>query len=303
MKILITSLNVLFFTIVLNNCAVNSDPFGTDTNSNISAVTDSGITTVDSIADDLVTGIGGVTSIDDITFGDPNFVTVDSCTGTDLSVCSTAGVRARDLSCTDGSISYTKNITLTFSTPSCSFNANGESFVRTHTSTITGPNGGTYVSTSDASNNYLGTSIGSGGKITDETSEYDIDILGINKKLSRSTGAVVWNHSIRTTPGKPLIINHFKRDGRVISSGELVVDHNIAGFTATMDFNSITYQRGCCYPTAGTVTVTLTGSITGVRTITFNQCGFANITNIDGSFITAQFFGCENSAAGDDATL
>ena len=301
MKILIIFLNVLFFTIVLTNCAVNSDPFGTDTNSNISAVTDSGITTVDSIADDLVTGIG-IASIDDMGVGDPNLVTVDSCSGT-WSGCS-SGVKTRNLSCTDGSISYTKDITLNFNTtPSCSFSTSGDYFIRTQTSTISGPNGGTYVSTSDASNNYLGTSVGGGSKITYETSEYDIDILGINKKLSKSTGTAVWNHSIRTTSGKPFIINHFKRDGRVISSGELVVDHNIAGFTATMDFNSVTYQRGCCYPTAGTITMTLTGSITGVRTITFNQCGFANITNIDGTFITAQLFGCENSATGDDAVL
>jgi len=49
--------------------------------------------------------------------------------------------------------------------------------------------------------------------------------------------------------------------------------------------------------------MTLSGKIVGVRTITFNQCGFANITNIDGTFVSAQLFGCENSASGDDSVL
>ncbi|MEI6093429.1 MAG: hypothetical protein WCQ47_07085, partial [bacterium] len=303
MKATIALIGVLFFTIVLTSCAINNDPFATDTNSNISAATDGGITTVGSIADDLVTGIAGITSIDESQFYNSNLVSVDSCSGNWTS-CS-AGLITRDVSCGDGSLAYTKNMVLTFSAaPSCSFSSNGEYFVKTHTATITGPNGGSYTSTSDAATNYFGDSIFGGTKITyNSASNYNIDILGINKKLAKNDGTVVWNHSIRTTSGKPLVINHFRREGRVISSGQLVINHNLAYFTTTMDFNSVTYKRGCCYPITGSITATFTGQIKAVKTITFNQCGFATITDIDGTFINMQFFGCENNAAGDDATL
>jgi hypothetical protein len=72
---------------------------------------------------------------------------------------------------------------------------------------------------------------------------------------------------------------------RVISSGTVTLYHNLAKYTATNSFNSVTWGSStCCYPTSGSVTTTFTGTKSGTGTMTFTStCGAATYVDSTGS--------------------
>jgi hypothetical protein len=61
--------------------------------------------------------------------------------------------------------------------------------------------------------------------------------------------------------------------------------HNLAKYTATNSFNSVTWSSStCCYPTSGSVTTTFTGAKSGTGTMTFTStCGAATYVDSTGS--------------------
>lgn len=57
-------------------------------------------------------------------------------------------------------------------------------------------------------------------------------------------------------------------------SGTITVHHNLAKYSATNTFNSVTWSSAsCCFPTSGSITTTFsgTGAPTGTYTLTFNS--------------------------------
>jgi hypothetical protein len=145
------------------------------------------------------------------------------------------------------------------------------------------PINGDYTTTSDTANNYSGVPIGGGALVVGGSSgSVLISIKGFTKSYTDGDGNLIWTHSIHSAYDNPLVLNHLARNGRIISSGAIIVDHNESAFTATLVFNNVTYTTtdasttNCCYPVAGTLTVTLTGSRTGTGTLTFSEtCGTA----------------------------
>ncbi|MEI6080321.1 MAG: hypothetical protein WCQ53_06780, partial [bacterium] len=97
----------------------------------------------------------------------------------------------------------------------------------------------------------------------------------------------LWSQTIYTDPSAPLVLNQLTRDNRKIISGTIIVDHNTAMFTTTMTFSNVTYTNGCCYPTGGTVTISVTGSRTEKDTLTFSStCDNGILTgNVSGTIL------------------
>ena len=93
-------------------------------------------------------------------------------------------------------------------------------------------------------------------------------------------GVLHWNHTVYTTT--PLTIVG-SGQYRVIQSGTIVVEHNIAQFTTTTTFNGpLTHMAGCPFPVSGSVTTVLSSG--GTETVTFTStCGVAALVNPDGS--------------------
>ena len=274
---------------------------GGTSSSDLTGVQETGVTATTAAADDAATGMV-LSSIDINEIGGQGVVADDNtqveadeytCTA-DWSACGSDGKKTRSVTCTDATSgnSYTKSVTLAFflngGSPdtTCKTNSAGKYFVRTYTSTLTDANG-TYTDTTVAANNYLGTSIGGGTTITRGTgTNYLLSIGGITRTLASAAGKTVWNHSIHSDPAAPLQLNQLARAGRIISSGTVIVDHNLAKFTANMAFSDVTYTAGCCYPTSGTIATTYTGSKTGTATLTFSStCGSASL--VEGSTTTA----------------
>ncbi len=107
----------------------------------------------------------------------------------------------------------------------------------------------------------------------------NIRILGLHRSLYSSSSAKISDHTIKTT--SDLVMTG--TDGtRQITSGTIVVQHNLARFTATTNVvSALTHTSGCCFPTGGSLQTTYTGSKTGTETITFQStCGKATVGSI-----------------------
>ena len=253
---------------------------------NLSDNVETGITVSSAVADDAASAGIGVTSlsIDETSDNGTAGINEFTCTG-NWTGCSSSGVKTRSVDCSNAStgIEYTKNLTVSFYKSDGSVDNTciglataGNYVVRTGTDTLTFPSNGTYTSTSTAANNYSGVSIGGGSQLSKNTDgTYSMAITGMSRSLVNAAGKDVWNHSIHTLSADPLVLNQFRRNGRKISKGTVIVDHNIAKFTASMAFSDVTYTNDCCYPISGTITTTLTGSRTGTVTLTFSSttCG------------------------------
>ena len=295
-RLIMSKKNILMLSIIVsivgtascsNNSINNPDP-------NLTQSIEAAVTVVSSLADDAATGQVGVSSLnnefyeaenstaDDNTV-DNNTVNINefACTNA-WSGCSSVGVKSRSTSCTDAVVTYlkyTKDISMSF------FNANGSvdaacvglattnNYVKkTGTETLAIPIDGYYNSTSAFVSNYNGTSIGGGSRIiknADATLSVIID--GVTKIHSDRNNIPLWSQTVRTDPSAPLVLNQLNRNGRNILSGTIIVDHNTANFTTTMVFSNVTYTSGCCYPTGGTVTITVTGSRTETDTLAFSS--------------------------------
>jgi hypothetical protein len=101
-------------------------------------------------------------------------------------------------------------------------------------------------------------------------------------------GATHWDHTVYTTTD--LTVNGSGAH-RVIVSGTIVVEHNLAHKVFTTTFNGpLNHEANCAFPISGSVTTTVqsSGSDNGkTETVTFSStCGMATITNTDGSVET-----------------
>lgn len=305
-RLLITFLSAVV-SVSMVSCVGNSS---VNYDIDLSSVTEVGVTVVSSIADDASTGDVGVSSVDVASFEDEiGTVGVDEFTCEDGWSSCVHGVRTRVTDCVNPAVNYTKDVSLSFFGPtgavdtSCTgLGTTGNYVTKSGTEKLIIPINGDYTSTSDAQNNYNNVSIGGGAEITKRADgSVLITINGINKNHTDRNDALVWTHSVHTDPSSPLVLNQLARNGRSISSGTVIVDHNESKFTATLVFNNVTYTTStsstgnCCYPVSGTLSVTLSGSRTGTGTLTFSQtCGTATYSG-DISGETLMMISCTSS--------
>lgn len=201
-----------------------------------------------------------------------------SCSRAFLQACS-SGVKQIDYSnCStpNGVRQMEGNVKLTFSNSSCTMSANGDSVTRTYNTEISGPRGGVVTNSSDAAQDYRGTSYGGGAKITKTASGYNLDILGKHKRMQRN-GRQLFDVSIRSLQSLE-VTGGLGRSARHVSNGQLEVNHNLAKFSSVITANNIQWGDCSCYPVSGSLSIAFSGSKTGSSTVTFtNECGVASL--------------------------
>lgn len=142
--------------------------------------------------------------------------------------------------------------------------------------------------------NYLSESVGGGVVTTFGVSNRTIQISGLHRARTLADGSAGFDHSVRTT--EALLVSGTKAGGtRKIASGAVRVDHNKLNYSATTSFSNVTWSSTCCYPTGGTLTLLLSGSLSGAATANFNTgtCGRVSVIDVKGKASEAQLFSCE----------
>jgi hypothetical protein len=176
---------------------------------------------------------------------------------------------------TNTSRSLTGQVQLNYSQSNCSLSSDGDQVVRTYSLNLTGPRGGVVNISSQSAQDYSGLSYGGGGKLTKTSSGHEIEILGKHKTFTRNNNTY-YSVSVRTL--NPLVLTGgLTRSSRVLSSGTIEVNHNLAKYTMTMTPNNVAWSNSCCHPVSGSFSVNYSGSKTGSATVTFNGCGTANL--------------------------
>jgi hypothetical protein len=171
--------------------------------------------------------------------------------------------------------SITGQVQLSYSHMSCTLASTGDQVTRTYDLDISGPRGGVLAHQSAVSVDYRGTSYGGGGRITKSASGWDLEVLGRHSQLS-FRDREIFNVSVRTLA--PLQISGtLSRAGRVISSGQLEVNHNVSKFTSVITPSNLTWSNACCHPTSGSLNVVYSGAKSGSATVTFQGCGSATV--------------------------
>jgi hypothetical protein len=168
-------------------------------------------------------------------------------------------------------------VRLTYSQSACTLSSTGDTVTRTYDLTLSGPHGGVATVSSASASDYRGTNYGGGGVLTKTASGYSVDVLG--KHIALNFRSIpLYSVSIRTLSTLQLT-GTLSRASRVWSSGQLEVNHNLAGFTAVFQPSNLQWTSGCCYPVSGSLSVQYSGSRTGSATVTFNGCGTANYSD------------------------
>ncbi len=149
-----------------------------------------------------------------------------------------------------------------------------------------------------------GTSIPNTGIIVTLTStgtnNRTIAINGLRKRFYGPYGKEWFDHSLVSPTSGPtmLTVTGSRAATNRTVSGEMTVYHNLAKFIATHTFNAVVWgSTTCCYPTQGTITTVLTGSVTGTRTLDFTagavNCGAATFTDTNAATSTIYLTMCE----------
>lgn len=108
----------------------------------------------------------------------------------------------------------------------------------------------------------------------DGNGDRTIDIKGIHL-IAQKKGRTLWNHTISTQEPLEVQVDDQKRT----LSGTVLVQHNLAKYTAKVEFKEVKYDLSqCgCHPISGELSVSFSGSRTGDETLVFNGCGFGNL--------------------------
>ncbi|MCB0366964.1 MAG: hypothetical protein H6624_02635 [Bdellovibrionaceae bacterium] len=147
--------------------------------------------------------------------------------------------------------------------------------------------------TSENRQDYLGQTIGGGGKLTVlDTNKYQIDILGQHRIYRGVLGREWVNFSVRTT--QPVIVSGtYSSQNRQIESGEVVVSHNLLKAQAKYNVANIGYDNVCCYPISGQLQIDISGRVNRSGTINITGCGTATLTDSNGSVEELTFNSCD----------
>ncbi|MEO0335192.1 MAG: hypothetical protein AAF202_02290 [Pseudomonadota bacterium] len=173
-------------------------------------------------------------------------------------------------------------VELNHSQSDCDMSLSGDEVARTYDLTYT-TRGRRKIKVSSARHeDYEGNLLGGGGLLTKTSTGFEIDVLGKNRKLIGRSGRTLINVSIATAESI-VVDGSLRRAERTVVSGEILVAHNRAKFTTSLKPNNLVYNEVCCHPISGSVDIDFTGSRNGSGTVTFLQCGQAQIDTEQGS--------------------
>lgn len=93
---------------------------------------------------------------------------------------------------------------------------------------------------------------------------------------------------------EPLRVNQLRRRGRILSSGEIEVQHKIVNVTVDKVYEDLRWEdESCCYPTSGTINGEYSGEREGSFEVSIqNTCGDVIVT-INGEEQEHQLSYCE----------
>jgi hypothetical protein len=209
-----------------------------------------------------------------------------------LSSC-TNGVRAVEyVNCTIPSTNQTLNgdVTLTYSDSGCSMSSNGNTVTRSYNYTRTTSWGAVITTTSTSQSDYNGDNYGGGGVLTKTISGFNMVLNGKHKHRTTSGGRSAFDLSLKTSSA--ISVSALDRSTRVIDGGSLLIANNNKEYTIAMSPNSLTYTSNCCYPTGGSIDVTISGSVNATGSVAFNSCGNATLTK-NGVSVGLSLYSCE----------
>jgi hypothetical protein len=132
-----------------------------------------------------------------------------------------------------------------------------------------------------------------GTKVTRMASGRTIDIMGIHYVAEKSAtdNTKLWDHTVSTP--EPLMVN-IASDGARLVSGTVVVQHNLAKFTAKAELSDVAFDVATCgcFPVSGSITTTLSGSRNGTETLDITGCGQAMFSDAKGIKATLTLTRC-----------
>ena len=128
---------------------------------------------------------------------------------------------------------------------------------------ISGNDSGNQVSSTNANQ------ILTWGTITATTRQFT---LRIDETRTGKTagGSTLFRHVV-TTPTNLTITTDTSASTRTINSGSIKVHHALANFDVVTTFSSAVWDISTCQPKSGSATVSVSGSVTGSGTMTFNN--------------------------------
>lgn len=121
-----------------------------------------------------------------------------------------------------------------------------------------------------------------------------ISIDSIHKVLKGPKGSTWFDYFIKT--GSAITVSGTRSAGnRTISSGTLSIYHNKAKYTASHSFSNVVWgSSSCCYPTAGAIASSFSGTVTGTTSMTFTStCGTATFVDTNGTPSNVTLSQCE----------
>ncbi len=171
-------------------------------------------------------------------------------------------------------------VTYLFNNASCSIRSDGDSVNRQFDINLNKLFRASAKLSTARHENYLGEVYGGGGILTNTVAGWEIEILGRYHQLKSAAGRVLADVSVHSE-GKFEILK--TGGGRTVSGGTLVIDHNLAKYTAKYSPRSLTWDTSCLCPVSGLVDITFSGSKNGSGSLEFLSCGVAKISRGDGS--------------------
>jgi hypothetical protein len=113
-----------------------------------------------------------------------------------------------------------------------------------------------------------------GTKVERAGGDRTLAIMGVHYTAAAPTPIAekLGDHTLSTK--NALMINVSGTVSREVT-GTVIVQHNLAKYTANAEFSAVTYDEDkCgCLPVSGSITTTLSGSRTGTETLTISACG------------------------------
>lgn len=143
--------------------------------------------------------------------------------------------------------------------------------------------------------NYAGVTIGGGVRTSFSPTGRTIDILGLKRTRTHSSGRTGFDHSIYSTSS--LFVTGTRASGnRLVNSGAIRVDHNPLKFSTTISMSGLSWNAACCHPVGGTLNLSLTGAVKGEYRVSLNPatCGQVEVGNLtSGETASATLATCE----------
>ena len=164
-------------------------------------------------------------------------------------------------------------------------------FDLTSTSGVTRTSASSFYVTTDSNASGYSSTVSGGARVTCGGSgcatSRAITINGLHRALYGPFGTQYLDHSINTTSDLAVSLSGASR---TVTAGTVVLQHNLAHYTATSTISStLSFNNSCCHPIGGTITTTFAGGPLNGQTesIVFGAtCGTATV---NGSAVTLDY--------------